>query len=198
MLFERVKLSNKRNAILLLVIVFVVLYVATFAAISTTNTAYSTPQTVPTDVYRNNSRIPIAVGIGPCPNAIDVPLNTAIVVFQLRSCKIENLELTPYVPILGRSDQAEGPASGITTFYPAVPLEPNTTYNVSVTVIDTVLSWVFTTTVDSFQPSISYYLATYALGIAVVPATIGACIVGKMFFINVQKSHTCYEAESNC
>jgi hypothetical protein len=47
-------------------------------------------------------------------------------------------------------------------FYPAELLKPSTSYNVSVTVMDSPVSWVFTTTDEAFKPSICYYFASNA------------------------------------
>jgi hypothetical protein len=79
------KLPTKRLSIaLLLGTVFAILFLATSLLISATQTAYSTPATMPVTIYRNESRIPIPVGVGPAPNSTNVFLNTAIVVFQLK------------------------------------------------------------------------------------------------------------------
>ncbi len=173
------KLINNSYTILLLTIFFIVFYIGSFIVITNTQTAYSIPSITTVDIKANGEKIPIAIGVGPPPNATNVPLNTEIVIFQLRSTKIENISLTPEGSIIGRSDKVEEPASKVTTFFPAIPLKPNTAFNISVTIADEYFSWVFTTTADSFQPNISYYLVTYAFGIATIPAVIGTYLIGK-------------------
>ena len=173
---------NRLRTALLLGVVFAALFFAVFFLISATQTAYSTPATMPEAIYRNGSRIPLAIGLGPVPNSTNVPLNTTIVVFQLRGVSVENLHLTPEVPISGRTDAPEGLASEIATFYPATPLNPDTTYNVSAEIAGTPYSWVFTTTSEPFKPDISYYLATYVFWIALATAIAGTCIAGELIW----------------
>lgn len=173
--------SRLRRA-LLLGVVFVALFLGVFFLISATQTAHSPPATVPEAIYRNHSRIPIPVGVGPAPNSANVSLNTTIVVFQVRSVSVENLHLSPEVPLSGRTDVPEGLASQVTTFYFARPLNPNTTYNVSVAIAGTQYSWVFTTTSEPFNPDVSYYLATYVFWIALAAASAGTCIAGGLIW----------------
>lgn len=179
--------SRLRRA-LLLGVVFVALFLGVFFLISATQTAHSSPATVPEAIYRNHSRIPIPVGVGPAPNSVNVSLNTTIVVFQVRSVSVENLCLSPEVPILGRTDVPEGLASQVTTFYFARPLNPNTVYTVSVAIAGTPYSWVFTTTSEPFNPDVSYYLAAYVVWIALATAIAGTCIAYLLVRRNVHKT----------
>jgi hypothetical protein len=82
------------------------------------------------------------------------------------------------VPIAYVTSETSGPLSSLETFYPAQQLKPATTYNVSVTIMGVPVSWSFTTTSESFNPTISFYLATNVLWIALSAAVSAASIAG--------------------
>ena len=69
-----------------------------------------------------------SVHVGPAPGTSDVPLNTVIVVEQLRSVNLTRLWLTPEAPISHNTTEVDPPALVRMIFYPASPLQPATTY----------------------------------------------------------------------
>jgi hypothetical protein len=62
-----------------------------------------------------------------------------------RPTYVGNPALTPNVPILNRVEKTVVVASLQVTFNLARPLQPNTTYVVSIPVMDEIISWNFTT-----------------------------------------------------
>lgn len=157
-------LSRNMRAALILAAVFASTFIIVFLVISSTQSAYSTP-----DTY-----VSVAGGmditIGPKPNATDVPLDTTITIDAFSSATFNDLQITPEVSIANIAVEVSGPISYKQTFYPAQLLESATTYTVSATIRDEPISWSFTTTSQPYQPTISFYLATYAPWIALVTA----------------------------
>jgi hypothetical protein len=159
-------LSRNMRAALILAAVFASTFIIVFLVISSTQSAYSTPETY----------VSVAGGmditIGPKPNATDVPLDTTITIDAFSSATFNDLQITPELSIANVAVEVSGPISYKQTFYPAQLLEPATTYTVSVTIRDEPVSWSFTTTSQPYQPTTSFYLATYAPWIALATATI--------------------------
>jgi hypothetical protein len=84
--------------------------------------------------------------------------------------------LTPEVPIDLTTSEVSGPLSFERKFYPAQLLEPSTSYNVSMTILTTPISWNFTTT-KVFVPGISFYLATNIVWILLSVASLATLII---------------------
>jgi hypothetical protein len=168
---------KKAKTILILTAAFAASFITVFLAISLTQSAYSTPSSYLSDIDG------FAIILGPPPNATDVALDTTIFVETWRETRVDNLSLTPEVPIARRSDERVAVASGLYTFYPAEPLKPATTYNVSVFIMNKIVSWSFTTTPEPFRPGISFYLATYVFWIALATAIAGTSIVGGLVWL---------------
>lgn len=118
------------------------------------------------------------VFLGPPPNSVDVPLNTAITVEAVASAALDDLQITPEVPIAGVYSEVTSPLTYLNSFFPATLLRPATTYNVSVTLMDLPVSWTFTTTAEPFSPGISFYLATNIFWISLAFAVSATVIVG--------------------
>jgi hypothetical protein len=165
-------LSKKVQAALILLAVYALTFLAVFLAISLTQSAYSTPDNYISDVGGMDFTI------GPKPNATDVPLDTAITIDALSSAALDDLRLSPEVPIARVGIEVSGTLSYQRTFYPARLLEPATSYTVSVTIRDTPVTWSFTTTSKPYQPTISFYLATYVLWIALPTAAATTLLAG--------------------
>jgi hypothetical protein len=159
-------LSGNMRLVLILVVVFAFTFTVVFLGISSTQSAYSTPENYLSEVEGMD------INIGPKPNATDVPLDTTITIDAFSSATLNDLQTTPEVPIANVAVEVSGPIAYKQTFYPAQQLEPATTYTVTVTIRDTPVSWSFTTTSEQYQPTISFYLATYAPWIAIATATI--------------------------
>jgi hypothetical protein len=164
-------LSKKTQAALMLTAIFACTFIATLLAISFTQSAYSTPDHYTADVAGMD------FNIGPKPNATNVPLDTTITIDALSSAALDDLRLEPEVPIAGVGVEVTGTLSYQRTFYPAQLLKPATSYTVYVTIRDVPVSWSFTTTPEPYQPSISYYLATNALWIALSATTATTALV---------------------
>ena len=164
--------SKKTQKALILTAIFACTFIAAFSAIFFTQSEYSTPDNSVSDVAGMDFTI------GPKPNATDVPLDTTITIDALSSAALDDLRMDPEVPIARVGVEVTGTLSYQRTFYPAQLLKPATYYTVYVTIRDVPFSWSFTTTPEHYHPSISYYLATYALWIALSTATITTALVG--------------------
>jgi len=165
-------LSKKLHVALILAPVFVLTFLTLFLVISLTHSAYSTPDSYISAVDSMD------ITIGPTPNSTDVPLDTSITIDALSAATISDLHMAPEVAIALVTSEVSGPLSYKQTFYPAQLLEPATSYTVSVTIKDLPFSWSFTTTSEPYHPTISFYLATYALWIALSAAVATTSIVG--------------------
>jgi hypothetical protein len=165
-------LSKKMRAALILAGVFVFTFLTVFLVIFLTQPAHSTPDSY---VLEGDG---MAITIGPKPNSTDVPLDTTITIDALASAALNDLHLTPEVPIARVTSEVSGPLSYKQTFYPAQLLKPATSYTVSVTIVNVPVSWSFTTTSELYHPTISFYLATYVLWIAFSTATATTLLVG--------------------
>jgi hypothetical protein len=174
-------LSKKLRLTIILVGVFSITFPISYAAISLTQSAHSLPSGVELDVEGMN------ITFGPPPNSTNIPTNTAITLDTMASARLDDLRLTPEVPIAQKFSEVTGPINYLTTFYPAQLLQPATTYNVSVTIVQTPVSWVFTTSVEPFSPSISFYLATNALSISIGIAGLGVLIVGLLVWFKYRQ-----------
>jgi len=166
------KLSKKQYAVLLLVAVFLGSFLVAFLTISLTQSAYSTPSQYLVGLNGMD------ITLGPPPNSTDVRLDTTITIDAVATAELNDLHLTPEVPIASVASHTTGILTYVNTFYPAKLLTPATSYNVSVVVEGVPVSWSFTTTSEPFSPGISYYLATNVLGVALATATPATSVVG--------------------
>jgi hypothetical protein len=166
-------LSKKMRAVLIIAAVFASTFLAVYLVISSTQSAYSTPENYVSELEGMD------ITIGPKPNATDVPIDTTITIDALSSATLNDLNATPEIPIANIAVEVSGPLSYKQTFYPAQLLKPCTSYTVSVTIRDTPVSWSFTTTSEQYQPTISFYLATYAPWIALATAATTTLIAGS-------------------
>ena len=165
-------LSAKMRVVLILAVVFASTFLSVFLVISLTQSAHSTPDYYVSDVDG------MTITIGPKPNSTDVPLDTTITIDAFSSATLNDLQTTPEVSISNVAVEVSGPISYKQTFYPAQLLESGTTYTVTVTIRDMPVSWSFTTTSEPYQPTISFYLATYAPWIALGTTVIITLLVG--------------------
>ncbi len=165
-------LSKKQYAVLLLVAVFLGSFLAAFLAIFLTQSAYSTPSQ---SLVGLNG---MDIMLGPPPNSTDVRLDTTITIDAVATAELNDFRVTPEVPIASVASHTTGILTYVNTFYPAKLLTPATSYNVSVVVEGVPVSWSFTTTSQPFNPSISFYLATNVLWIALAAATSATTVVG--------------------
>ncbi len=176
-------LSKRLHVILVLSLVFMCSFLAVFFWISNTQSAYSFPQ------YSGSS-----VGevfpfmIGPASNSVNVSLDTVIAVSPWRGSSVSNFRSTPEISIARRVVEIGDSPSATVVFYPAEPLEPATTYNVTVFIHREDVTWSFTTTSEPFHPELRHYLVNYALWIALSTATAATLVVG--FAIRLRKKQT--------
>ena len=132
--------------------------------------AYSTP----TLFWHSPDLAPSS--IGPAADATNVPLDTIIVVDQMRPMNVGELNLSPEVPIERRLDEYYPVASKCTTFYFSEPLKPATTYNATLFFGDEPISWNFTTTAEPYSPR--YEPMPSALGISIIAIVSAAITFG--------------------
>ena len=121
---------------------------------------------------------PVPVFLGPRPGATNVSLNTVIYVYQTRPVDNE-VELDPKTTFAKIENIHDPPASRNTIYYPAELLEPNTTYNVSGSIMGYSAWWTFTTASTFSQPEYEYNLTLYAWPIALTISIIATIIFIK-------------------
>jgi hypothetical protein len=166
-------LPKKLRLVLILAVVFSVAFLVAFLAILVTQSPYSTP----------TSQLMVIDGgmdfsLGPPPNATNVPLNTAVSVEALASAGLNDLRITPDVSIAWVGSTTTGPLTYMNLFYPSELLKPSTLYTVSVTIMNSPVSWVFTTTNEPFKPSVGFFLATNKFWISLSTAASVTVIAG--------------------
>ena len=146
------KISRKLQLIIGFIIVFLTSFVGTYFSITLTQSPYSTPSKGLLQIGE------ISVSVGPQPNSINISLDTAIIIDTVASAQIENLNITPEIPILYETSSTSGSITYENVFYPKDSLQPSTSYEVSATIFNNSISWTFTTSSNEFQPTISYQL----------------------------------------
>ena len=161
--------SKKLQVALVLIAVFSATFLIAFLAIYLTPSPYLHEQaySMPTQFWHSPDLAPSS--IGPAANSTNVPLDTIIVVDQMRPMNVGELHLSPEAPLERRIDEYYRPAGKCTTFYFSEPLKPATTYKVTLFFGDEPISWNFTTTAEPYNPR--YETLPSALGISVVVIT---------------------------
>jgi len=143
-------LSKKIHVALILAVVFASTFLTVFLVISSTQSAYFTPDNYVSVVDSMD------ITIGPKLNSTDVLLDTAIIIDALSSATLNDLHLTPEVPIASVAIEVSGPLSYKQPFYPAQLLKPATSYTVSVIIKDLLVSWSFTTLPSHIAPQSAF------------------------------------------
>jgi hypothetical protein len=92
------------------------------------------------------------------------------------------LLIIPEVNISHESSYTAGPLTYEKTFFPSQPLEPNTSYTVSILVLNIPISWNFNTTSEVFNRGVEYFLVKNAILIAILITALATPIFN--FFIN--------------
>ena len=116
--------------------------------------------------------------ISPIVNDTNVPLDTIIVVDQMRPMGVEELRLSPEAPVARRVDEHIGLAGRCTSFYFSEPLKPATTYNVTVFFGDNPISWNFTTTAEPYHPRYEALPSELGIFVAVTISALVTSVVG--------------------
>ena len=176
-------LLKRLRPVLLLALVFSAVSIAMFFAIAFTQSPYSTPSSQ-TLVFGGG----MDIEVGPPPNATDISLDTAITVDALASATISNLHVTPEVSFAYSSSETTSPLTYLYKFYPTEPLTPATTYTASATIMDTPVSWKFTTTTEPFKPTLTYTLSRNALWIALATAASATAIAGFILWLKEKQT----------
>ena len=161
---------TKKLLAVLLLGVFILSFSSAYLVISLIPFAYYRELVHSNPTLEGSSNL-FPVGIfGPTANSTDVPLDTAIVIALTRPVTIENLSLSPQGPAVSQKVEHSLPASETYTFYFAEPLEPATTYNVTVLSGGEPVTWNFRTTDAPYESHYNTYLFPsvpwVALGIA--------------------------------
>ena len=169
---------KKVLGLLMLLAVLVVLFLTVYLWVTLTDYGYSTPSFAVDGVDL------LGISLGPKPNATNVALDTFIGIGTMRQTTVKDLQLTPEVPIARRKDGTDDTGiGGEYTFYPAEPLKPATTYNVSVFIMSETVSWSFTTTSEPLQSEISIFIASNVFWVSLLVATAGTSVVGVLVWI---------------
>jgi len=179
--------------LLLLVAVFLLSYLVVFFAISSTpygyytEHVYSKPQTPSSYDYSNLGDQWKNQLLTPMPEAgsTNVSRDTAIWIDEPRPVRVENLSLSPEVPIATITDEHFPPASAIITVYPAELLQPNTTYNVSAIVAGQPAWWTFTTSSEPSSRRLNYFS-----WVAFTAAILSTMTVMLAFLLQRRRKHT--------
>jgi hypothetical protein len=159
-------------------VVFSATFLAIFLAIYLTPSPYfhERAHSTPTQYwYGETSGDPI---IGPAPNATNVALDTTIVIDQIRPLFVGELQLSPEAPIARRVDDNYGLASVATIFYFSEPLKPATTYNATIFLKSTSISWNFTTTAEPYHPRYEALPSGLGILVAVTMSALVTLVVG--------------------
>ncbi len=164
--------------VLLLVAVFLISFLVAFFAFSLTPYGHVTERVYsPIFPYSYADNDTSTIGgawqsqlLSPQPEAgsTNVSRDTTILIIEPRPIKIENLTLSPPLPITIKS--SDYVFSAYMEAYPAALLQPNTTYNVSAIVAGTPSWWIFTTSSEPSQPTFSTHLAPYDTWVAFTAA----------------------------
>lgn len=157
---------------LLITTIFLVSFLIVYMTISITQSTYSKPDKKATKFET------ITIAVGPPPNSTEISLDTAIIIDTVASATLYNLQITPETPISHIESIISGPITCEHIIYPAKFLESATTYIVSVNILDVPVLWTFTTTSDSFDPGIGFYLAKNVLLISLTLAVLITIILG--------------------
>jgi uncharacterized integral membrane protein len=118
----------------------------------------------------------VGVFVGPRPGATNVSLDTVIYVDQLRPVNVD-LNVNPEISIWQIKEKYYPVASRVTLICPAELLQPNTTYNVSGSIMGLSAWWTFTTATSVIpQPKYETVLSPYTWYAAIIAALIATSI----------------------
>ncbi len=120
--------------------------------------------------------------IGPALNATNVPLDTTIVIDQMRPIYVGELQLSPEASIARRVDEHSGLAGRCTIFYFSEPLNTATTYNATIFLKNTAISWNFTTTAELYYPRYEALPSGLGISAAVTVSAVVTLIVGLIIW----------------
>ncbi len=180
--------------VLLLVAVFLISYFVAFFAISLTPYGHVTER-VYSESPTTASNDPSYIGgawqselLSPYPGAgsTNVSRDTAILIDEPRPITIENLSLSPPVPITIKFNYYVFGA--YFDAYPTELLQPNTTYNVTAIAGGTPSWWIFTTSSEPSQLTFSTHLAPYDAWVAFTAAIL-VTLTGTLVIIRQRRKH---------
>ena len=169
------------QVILILIGVFLASFLTVFLVIYLTPSPYlhERAYSIPPRNERWGSSVPdTGNSIGPGLNATNVPLDTTVIIDQMRPFYIGELKLSPEVPIASRVDEDYWPASRFTIFYFSEPLKPSTTFNATLFVVNQTISWNFTTTTEPYHPRYEAMPSELGMYITVITSAIVTSVVG--------------------
>jgi len=182
--------SKTLHVAIIIVAVFSASFLAIFLAIYLTPSPYlhERAHSTPTQYwYGETTGAPI---IGPAPNTTNVPLDTTIVIDQIRSFFVGELQLSPEAPIARRVDEYYGLASRAAIFYFSEPLKPATTYNATIFLKSTSISWNFTTTAEPYYPRYEALPSGLGIYVAVVVSAAVTLIVGLIIWNKRKRAYS--------
>ncbi len=176
------------QAVLAAVTLFIVTFLIVYLAISLATPeqlGYSTPSDdMPTKLSPNVGGEAFApdnwVGVfvvGPAPGDTNVPRDAYIYVYETRPVAVD-LHLTPETSLARTTKEPDQPGSmsEITTLYPAELLQPNTTYNVSGTIMGLSAWWTFKTSSEPTQSRMERILPQNTWLIAIGTASLATLV----------------------
>ena len=96
----------------------------------------------------------VQVSLRPNPGSVNISLDTVILLYEMRPTS-KDLQVDPKIPFLDIKEEYVALASRETTYYPIELLQPNTVYNISGTISNEPVWWIFTTG-SSVTPQTDY------------------------------------------
>ena len=187
-MIRRKSVFSKKLLAVLLCGIFLLSFSIVYLAISLTPFAHNRELAHSYPSLEGSSNLFPAGIFGPAPKVTDVPLDTTIVIVLTRPVTIENFTLAPQGPAFTQTIEHSPPASETYTFYFAEPLEPATTYTVSMLSGGKPVSWNFTTTTEPYEPHYSTYLYPSVPWIALVIALTVTCSVSLIIWAQKRKN----------
>jgi hypothetical protein len=184
-------LFTKKLFISILVLVFSASFIVMYFVFSLTPYAYSEQKDYSTPSLSPwPSMVPYGISLGPAINSTNVPLDTTIIIDEIRSIKVSNVSLTPEIPIERQNIEGYGLASQQYIFYLAQPLKPSTNYTVAAffgAPADEV-SWSFTTTSEAIsQRYIAVYEETRVLDVSFLAAIVSTLATGLLVYFKKRR-----------
>lgn len=122
----------------------------------------------------------IQVSLHPNPGALNISLDTVIQLYEMRPTT-KDLQVDPEIQFLDIKEEYVALASRETTYYPIELLQPSTVYNISGTISNEPVWWIFTTA-SAVTPQQYYeiYISPYTLHGSIIASAIATTIFTKI------------------
>ena len=124
----------------------------------------------------------VHIGLRPNPGAVNISLDTVIYLHEMRPVP-KDLKVDPEIQFLDIKVEYVAVASRNTIYYPNELLQPNTVYNISGTISNKPVWWIFTTG-SAVTPQTYYeiYISPYTLNGSLIVSVIATTIFTKIIW----------------